>query len=76
MASVDGPDRRTGSAPADAALECECGYRAVGSDPREQVVDAQRHALDAHGILMTTDLLLACLQSARGRQDPPEAAPA
>ena len=71
MAATDGsagPPERTS---VEWTFGCECGYVATGSDDWRLVADAQRHALDVHGMEMTTDLLLTRLRAARRRQDAP-----
>jgi hypothetical protein len=35
--------------------ECECGYRGLGDTVEARVRDAQRHALEIHGIEVTAD---------------------
>jgi len=41
------------------AVTCPCGYVVRGTDERELVANAQRHAKEAHGMELTQEQVLA-----------------
>jgi len=50
---------------ADKALRCDCGYEVHASDEAARVREVRRHASDAHGIDLPTDIALDLVRRAR-----------
>ena len=48
-------------------IRCDCGFEAFGDGDDELVSGAQSHALNAHGIELSTEAVLAL-----ARRNPPE----
>ena len=48
-------------------IRCDCGFEAFGDGDDELVTGAQAHALNAHGIELSTETVLAL-----ARPKPPE----
>ena len=46
-------------------IECDCGYLCRGATEAEAVAAARRHALEAHGVEVTAEQVLAAAK-ARG----------
>jgi predicted small metal-binding protein len=40
-------------------IECECGYVASGATEEEVIAEARRHALEAHGMDVPREQILA-----------------
>ena len=43
-------------------IRCDCGYVVRADTDQELVADAQRHALDVHGIRITAEQVLGMAQ--------------
>jgi len=48
-----------------ARITCDCGYVVAGANEDDMVVNAQRHAREAHGIEVTREQVLSKARSER-----------
>jgi hypothetical protein len=53
---MEDPD--DGSIQADTWPRCDCGYQCRGETSEDRALDAQRHALQEHGIEVSLDQVL------------------
>jgi predicted small metal-binding protein len=60
---------------ADELLRCECGYEVQASDEAARVDEVRRHASEAHGVDLSTDVALDVVRRVTARAEQQDSYP-